>query len=114
MSCWRISMEFKSLAPHLHPTAEATAAFCKSRYGWSNFRVEEQITDDIQLRPTLQTTSRDFDAICIEVSESPYSGTLDEAVIACKNEGLPVKLFCAIPRINSEGKDFQEKLRRAK
>lgn len=108
-------MEFKSLAPHLHSTAEAVAAFVRGKFGWTALKAEREITSDIQLRPTLQTVSRDYETICIEVSESPYSGTLDEAVITCKNEGLPVKLFVAIPKNGlKETQDFQKLLSRAR
>jgi pyruvate/2-oxoglutarate dehydrogenase complex dihydrolipoamide acyltransferase (E2) component len=108
-------MEFKSLAPHLHSTAEAAATFFKQKYGWTGFKAEQEITEDIQLRPTLQTTTRDHETICIEVSESPYSGTLDEAVIACKNESLPVKLIVVIPKTGvPQTGDFQKLLGRAK
>jgi hypothetical protein len=108
-------MEFKSLAPHLHSTAEATAAFVHNKFGWTGIKAEKEITPDIQLRPTLQTITRDYETICIEVSESPYSGTLDEAVVACKNECLPVKLFVAIPKTGGkETQDFQKLLSRAR
>src|SRR5437588_13124586 len=108
-------MEFKSIAPHLHSTAEATAAFVRDKFGWTGLKAEQEITPDIQLRPTLQALSRDYETICIEVSESPYSGTLDEAVVACKNECLPVKLYVAIPKSGViETKDFQKQLSRAR
>jgi hypothetical protein len=41
--------------------------------------------------------SADYSLVAIEVNEGDYTGALDKFVLECLREGLPIKLFVAVP-----------------
>lgn len=106
-------MSYSFLAPPLQPTADAAKKYFKDKRGISKFKIEETIEPSIDYRPTLSAIAPDQHYICIEVSTSPYSNTLDAFVLDCMNQGLPVKLYVAMPK-GPGGKEFKTKLQRAK
>jgi hypothetical protein len=108
-------MMYRILEPGLYQTADASKDYFNSQMGLSHFVIEQQIDDDIEFRPTLSCRDKDHYLVCIEVSESawPKKNTLDGFVLDCKNRGLPVKLYVAIPK-GLIDPDFSSKLRRAR
>lgn len=106
---------YNILAPQLHITADAAIAWFEKNWGLSKSRisVETAIHPDIQLRPTFSAQTREFHLLCIEVAETIYSNTLDSFVLDCREKGLPVKLYVAVPK-ELQDLEYQKKLRRAK
>jgi hypothetical protein len=90
-------VNFRVLPSQLHATAEVVTRFFKETRGFANFKVEEPVTDAIAYRPTLQTTTPEFEAVWVEVSEAPFLQSLDTVVLHCVTNCLPVKLYVAFP-----------------
>jgi hypothetical protein len=91
-------VNFRVLPSQLHTTAEEVARFLREERGLSRFRVEEPVDDEVDYRPTLQTTTPEFHDVWIEVSELPYLRSLDSVVLHCVTNSLPVKLYVAFPQ----------------
>jgi hypothetical protein len=79
----------------------------KSQWGISEARIEieNEIAPNVRGRPTLRALAHDYQVICVEVTDSGYPPQIDPMVVDCKNLGLPVKLYLAIP----SGETIQEK-----
>lgn len=107
-------MTYRVLPEHLHATADAAIAFCKSQWGLttSQVRIETPIATTIGFVTTLQAVMKDYHFLCIEVTDGAYTASLDPFVLECKNEALPVRLFVATPAVESA--TFQADLARAK
>lgn len=108
-------MPYTFLPMELWQIADDVAGFYASHWGVaaSTVKREEAVPGgDLGFRPTLHASSRDHHLICVEVALSPYSQSLDSFVLACKNEGLPVRLYVAVPE--SSAPTFQADLRRAR
>jgi hypothetical protein len=90
-------VNLRALPPQLHATAEAAVSFFKADRGISNFRTEEAVSDDLDYRPTLQAVTREHHDLWVEVSETPYLSSLDNVVLHCVKNCIPVKLFVAFP-----------------
>jgi hypothetical protein len=92
-------MTYRFLTPPLHPVAEAVRKFLTEEWGIGSAKiaVEQPISDDVGIVPTLHAQERDHSLICIEVSETPYPPQLDSLVVDCLNAALPVKIYVAIP-----------------
>ena len=84
---------YRSLSPSLHETADAAIGWFIKKWGLTktHITVEAAFDPDIQFRPTFVAATSDFHILCVEVSESIYSNTLDSVVIHCREKGLPVK-----------------------
>src|SRR5262245_62025295 len=105
-------MTYKALSESLYSTADAAQKFFKQEWGIRSFRVEEEIDGNVGYVPTLSTITRDQYVLCVEVSESAYHSGLDELVIACRNRGIPAKVFIAIPKDSGDPR-YRENARRA-
>jgi hypothetical protein len=105
-------MSYKLLAQHLHTTADQAMAFFKRELGAKAFRIEETI-DDLPLKPTLHAMLNNGCVLCVEVSESAYSNSLDTFVVECSSQSYPVKLYVAIPSAKGD-QDFATNLKKAK
>lgn len=105
-------MNYRILSNHLWPTAEAAIQFFSKEWGVTSFKGEEPIHVGISYRPTISAQTQDHCYLCIEVSESAYPVPLDSFVLDCKNAGLPVKLFVAMPRGHIDPR-YYENSRRA-
>jgi hypothetical protein len=90
-------VNFRVLPSQLHATTEVVVRFFKEARGLSSFKVEEQVADSIAYRPTLQTTTPEYEAIWVEVNETPFLQSLDTVVLHCVTNCLPVKLYVAFP-----------------
>lgn len=104
---------FSLLPPPLHPTAEGARIFVRKQFGTS-LRIEEPPFQDAAYRPTLSGVTRDFHLLCIEVSDTAYTNSLDAFVLDCKQRVRPVKLYVAIPKNDGGDPNFKANLRRAK
>jgi hypothetical protein len=110
-----MTYSFRSLTPTLQATADAAIEWFIKKWGLSTKQIAVEIAfdPDISFRPTFVVTTPDFHTLCIEVSESIYSNTLDSVVIHCRDKGLPVKLFVAVPKDVSDPQ-YGPKLKQAK
>jgi hypothetical protein len=106
-------MNFVYLPNSLVPTAQRVAEYFRDDHGIGGFRVEEEIGPDLPYRPTLQALTADHYYLCIEVNESPYPTMLEPVVLDCVTQGLPVKLFVAIPS-DSLPSDYKARVDRAR
>jgi hypothetical protein len=105
-------MTYTILPEPLWPMAECVAKYFKRNWGISTFRKEEAIQPGIGYKTTLWGNTHDHHLLCVEVSESVYPPALDSFVLECKNSGLPVRLFVAIPK-NLNDPRYKENLRKA-
>jgi hypothetical protein len=109
-------MAYQFLAAELWPLADELVGYYVAQWGIAagKVRKEEALPGaDLGLRPTLHAPSRDHHIICVEVASSPYFDALDSFVLACRNEGAPVRIYVAVPETTS-GSSFQADLRRAR
>ena len=106
---------YRILAPSLHDTADAAIGWFSQNWGLkkSSIEVEAEINSDINFRPTFVARATDFHILCIEVSENIYTNTLDSVVLDCREKGLPVQLFVAVPKDVSDSQ-YSVKLKAAK
>jgi len=90
---------YRFLDRSLHGYAESAHAFFATEFGIpkGKFRVETPIDDAIGFTPTLHAQTRDHHILAIEVSPTYYTQTLDGFALDCQREGVPVKLFVAVP-----------------
>lgn len=104
---------FSILPPPLHETAEGARLFFRNQFGTS-LRIEEPPFPNATYRPTLSGVTRDFHLLCIEVSDTAYTNSLDAFVLDCKLHVRPVKLIVAIPKNDGGDPNFKLNLRRAR
>jgi hypothetical protein len=109
--------KYNILPEPLHPIADSTIAYFVKRRGVSptTIKIEQPVETNIPLpfRPTFCAKTTDHYFLCVEVAESPYNNSLDAFVLNCMNQGLPVKLFIAIPN-GTRDPDYGPKLNLAK
>lgn len=99
----------------LHALADQTANYFVKKRGVraASIKVEQPIDSDLPYRPTFTARTSDHHTLCIEVSESAYNNSLDTFVLRCMHQGLPVKLFIAIPK-GTHDPEYSRKLSAAK
>lgn len=100
------------LDPSLSSIADRAQQYFLSKRGLGPFSIEVPVLDASGLRPTLSTTDNDKYVVCIEVRETVYHPALDTFILDCKNRGLPVKLYIAVPA-SKEDTTFKADVRRA-
>ena len=95
-----MSFQYSFLAETLHETADSTIQWFIDQWGVkkSRIQIEQQIDSEIALRPTFSVPLADGHLLCIEVLGKIYSNSLDDAVLGCRDRGLPVKLVIAVPK----------------
>ncbi len=103
------------LPESLHPIADQTANYFIMKRGVraTNIKVEQPIDIELPLRPTFTAKTRYHHTLCIEVSEFAYNSSLDTFVLKCMNQGLPIKLFIAIPK-GTHDPEYSRRLSTAK
>jgi len=108
-------MSYRILAPSLHATADAARTFLHQQWGVGKkaIKIEESISPDFSYRPTLSAETKDCQLMCVEVSESAYSNTIDTFVRDCVNRNLPVRLYIALPK-DIEDQYYSSKIKKAK
>jgi len=106
-------MSYSFLGQNLHETADQAKAYFEQQYGATYFRCEQELSDDLPLKPTWQAILPGKYCLCIEVRESPFSQTLSAFVGGCAQKGLPVKLWVVMPKI-SAAPTFNSELRQAR
>lgn len=91
---------YRILPTGLHITADAAISWFVQKWGIkrSGIVVEGQFYPDIPLRPTFYAKLDDGHILVVEVAEKIYDNTLDAVCLECRNKGLPVKLFVAVPK----------------
>lgn len=103
---------YRALPSSLYETADAAVEYFKNEHGVSKFRVEEPIHKDVAGRPTLSIEHAGR-WICVEVSDTAYPKSLDQFVLDCKNQILPVMLYVAMPK-GQKDPDYQPNIVRAR
>ena len=100
-------MNFKFLAESLHQTANAAQKYFQKYWAipLAGFKPEEKIHKNVGMAPTLWAKTPDHHILCVDVAEVIYRPVLDEFVLDCKHNDLPVKLFVAVPK-NVTDRDY--------
>lgn len=90
---------YRFLDRSLHQYAEAARTFFATDFGIpkTKFEVEAPVHDAIGFTPTLHARTRDHHILAVEVSRTYYTRTLDGFALDCQRDGVPVKLFVAVP-----------------
>jgi hypothetical protein len=107
-------MTYALLGQSLHETADRARQYFAGQYGAKHFYCEQAVEDSLPLKPTWQATLPGKYCLCVEVRESPFSQSLSEFIVRCAQQGLPVKLWVAMPQtaaaptFNSELKQARE------
>jgi hypothetical protein len=106
---------YRILPPGLHETADAAINWFFNEWGVKKARVQVEVAfdPDIRFRPTFVAQLDDGHLLCVEVSQSIYSNTLDSVALGCSQKGLPVMLFVAAPK-DVKDPDYSIKLKDAK
>lgn len=105
-------MPYQLLGQDLHETADKAKRYFKDNYGAKSFKCEEQVTSDLQLRPTWIGHQGDGYILAINVQPNPFSPTLHEFIAKCAQIALPLKLWVAVPRRPANA-TFNQDLRNA-
>ncbi|MEO7418829.1 MAG: hypothetical protein ABI163_17340 [Thermoanaerobaculia bacterium] len=100
------------LDPSLFSIAEQARQYFTKKRGLGSFNIEVPVLDASGLRPTLSAVDSDKYVVCIEVRETIYHPALDTFILDCKNRGLPIKLYIAVPA-SKEDAAFKADVRRA-
>src|SRR5690242_11317386 len=96
----------------LHPIADLAIAYFIKRRGVraATIKTEHPIAPDVPYRPTFTGKTSDHYILCVEVAESAYTPSLNDFVLTCRDRGMPVKLFIAIPK-DIKDPDYSQKLK---
>lgn len=110
-----MTYQYNLLAPSLHATADAAIAYFRSNWGIpkASIKVESAFHPDIGWRPTFVAATNEHHILCVEVAETVYNNAFDSVVLRCRNMGLPVRFFVAVPK-GSTDTEYERKLRDAK
>ena len=109
-------MNFSILPPHLHAIANSANKIIKTRYGLSNGIVEQEITPDIPLRPTLHWNWKaKTQFIACEVSERPFPAAIKAQWADIKSTNKPVRFIVAYSKATTLSLgDYQKDLKELK
>ena len=86
-------MNFRVLPAELHPAAEQVARFLKEDRGLSRLKIEEPVEDELEYRPTFRAVTPEHYEVWIEINDDPYLSSLDNIVLFCVQNCIPVKLY---------------------
>src|SRR5260221_9749027 len=89
---------YRALQEELRPYADGAVKYFKKEYGVATLKVEEELSSNIEFRPTLHGLMSDKHIICGEVCDTLFPPLIERFILACRNAGLPVKLFIVLPR----------------
>jgi hypothetical protein len=89
---------YRVLQEDMRPFADAAVKYFKKEFGVPSMRIEEELSAKVEFRPTLQGLLPDKHILCGEVCETLFPPFIEKFVLACRNHGLPVKLFVVIPK----------------
>lgn len=108
-------MAYRILLQQYHATADSARRQFAIQLGVAEgkFQVEQPIHRDIRFIPTFNVMSRERYLIVIEVAEQIERGVLSDAILVMKNQGLPAKVYVAIPE-GAQTATFKEDLRFAR
>jgi len=108
-------MQYLILPKSLQVTADAAIEYLHSQWGIAkrNIKAEVVIHSNFNYRPTLSTITNDHHSLCVEVSESAYSNSLDSFVQECVAKNFPAKLYVAMPK-DVQDSFYSSKIKRAK
>src|SRR6185436_5424729 len=93
---WGRGMSYFILAETLRDAGDRAKQYFAAEYGATNFFCESEVDPDLSLKPTWRASLRDGYILCVEVSVSPISPTIQEFVSTCAARGLPIKLWVAL------------------
>lgn len=105
-------MSYQLLGQDLHETADRAKQYFRDKYGATSFKCEEEVSRELQLRPTWQANQGNGYVLAINVQPNPFSPTLHEFVNKCAQDAMPLKLWVAVPR-RSANPTFNQDLRSA-
>jgi len=108
-------MAYRILPTQLQVTADGVREFFKTEWGigTSRLEVEVPIAKEVGYVTTFRAVMDDFYLRCVEVSTRVYIPILDSVVLDCKNNGIPLKLYVAVPKNGTEG-NFKSDMSRAR
>lgn len=92
-----MTLRFTFLAPALHPVAERVGSHFRNDQGVTRLRPEVEVDPEVHYQPTLVGVGEDGYTVCVDVTDGPFTGSLESVVLACGSRNLPVKLYLAIP-----------------
>ncbi|HEV7645562.1 MAG TPA: hypothetical protein VGO50_16595 [Pyrinomonadaceae bacterium] len=92
-------MHFTVLPSPLHTLAEAANLVIKTRYGLADGIVEQQITPEIPLQPTLHWKTKTHFIAC-EVAERPLPVSVKVQFADIVQTGQPIRIIVAYPKNN--------------
>jgi len=90
---------YRFLDKPLHGYAEDARSYFAESLGIAKnkFVEETPVRNGILHGPTLHTKTRDHHLVCVEVAPTYFTQSLTEFVLDCQREGVPVKLYVAVP-----------------
>ena len=88
-------MNYKFLPDQLQSTADAVSEYLKEDRGVNDVKIEEQVEQELQYRPTIHGLSPEKYVIAVEVQETINTAPLDSVIIDCVRLAIPMKLFLA-------------------
>src|SRR5688572_28510576 len=88
---------YRALQEELRPFADGAIKYFKKELGVPAIKIEEELSPKVEFRPTLHGLLPDKHILCGEVCETLFPPFIEAFVLACRNHGLPVKLFVVIP-----------------
>jgi hypothetical protein len=89
---------YRALQEELRPYADGVSKYFKKEFGVTGIKIEQELSPKIDFRPTLHGLMPDKHIICGEVCDTLFPPLVERFVLACRNAGLPVKLFVVLPR----------------
>ncbi|HEX9397199.1 MAG TPA: hypothetical protein VF943_10740 [Burkholderiales bacterium] len=89
---------YRALQEELRPFADGAIKYLKNEFGVSSLKIEEELSAKIDFRPTLHGLLPDKHLVCVEVCDTLFPPLLERFILGCRNAGLPIKLFIALPK----------------
>jgi hypothetical protein len=88
---------YRVLTENLRPTADGAIKYFSREFGLSAHRIESEVHDQLDYRPTVHWTDHDKYVVCCEVCDVLFPADLERSILSCRNHGIPVKLFVVVP-----------------
>jgi len=93
-------MIFSILSPEMRPTAEGARKYLIQRWGLrsDSVRVESPIGGVKNFVPAFHGVDSAHNIVCVEVSSRAYRNAWDSTILDCRESGLPIKIYVAMPK----------------
>lgn len=90
---------YRVLADTLHTYADATIKYFSKVHGLPAPKIEAEVDESIDFRPTLQFATPDKHIVCVEmVADILFPLEIRTFILSCRNHTIPAKLYVAIPK----------------